>query len=76
VCLRQSGRIGAVLNAGSGIGMRQRKSPSFYRNMTKEKAEEIRRLYFSRQKKQVELAEMFGIKQNTVSRIISGMVWA
>jgi DNA-binding transcriptional regulator LsrR (DeoR family) len=56
--------------------MRQRKSPSFYRNMTKEKAEEIRRLYFSRQKKQVELAEMFGIKQNTVSRIISGMVWA
>jgi DNA-binding transcriptional regulator LsrR (DeoR family) len=61
-------------NAGSGIAMR--KSPSFYRNMTKEKAEEIRKLYFSRQKKQVELAEMFGIKQNTVSRIISGMVWA
>jgi DNA-binding transcriptional regulator LsrR (DeoR family) len=48
----------------------------FYRNMTREKAEQIRKLYFSRQKKQKELAEDFGIKQNTVSRIISGMVWA
>jgi DNA-binding transcriptional regulator LsrR (DeoR family) len=48
----------------------------FYRHMTKQKADEIRRLYFSRQKKQVELAEMFGVKQNTVSRIISDMVWA
>lgn len=47
----------------------------FYRNMNYDKAEEIRRLYFSRQKKQVELATMFGIRQNTVSRIISGMVW-
>lgn len=52
--------------------MRQK---AFYRNMNKQKAEEIRQLYFSRQKKQRELAEMFGIKQNTVSRIISGMVW-
>lgn len=48
----------------------------FYRHMTKQKAEEIRRLYFSRQKKQAEIAEMFGIRQNTVSRIISFMVWA
>lgn len=46
-----------------------------YRNMTPAKAEEIRRLYFSREKKQAELAAMFGIRQNTVSRIISGMVW-
>jgi DNA-binding transcriptional regulator LsrR (DeoR family) len=43
--------------------------------MTPEKADEIRRLYFSRKKKQAELAAMFGIRQNTVSRIISGMVW-
>lgn len=48
----------------------------FYRNMDRDKANEIRRLYFSRQKKQHELAEMFGIRQNTVSRIVSGMVWA
>ncbi len=44
--------------------------------MDRAKAEEIRALYFSRQKKQAELAAMFGIKQNTVSRIISGQVWA
>lgn len=48
----------------------------FYRHMDRSKAEQIRALYFSRQKKQVELAAMFGIRQNTVSRIISGMVWA
>ena len=48
---------------------------SFYKNMTKEKAEEIRKLYFSRQKKQWELAEMFGIRQGSVSRILSDQVW-
>ena len=53
-----------------------RKQKRFYRNMDKIKAEEIRRLYFSRQAKQAELAERFGIKQNTVSRIVSGMVWS
>jgi DNA-binding transcriptional regulator LsrR (DeoR family) len=47
----------------------------YYRNMTKEKAEEIRKLYFSRQKKQSELAAMFGIKQGSVSRILSDQVW-
>lgn len=49
---------------------------SFYRSMTREKAQEIRRLYFSRQKNQRELGEMFGITQHSVSRIISGLVWA
>lgn len=48
---------------------------SHYRNMNPEKAAEIRRLYFSREAKQKEIAERFGVRQNTVSRIISGMVW-
>jgi len=49
---------------------------SRYRDMTPEKAEQMRRLYFSRQAKQAELAEMFGIRQNSVSRIVSGQSWA
>jgi DNA-binding transcriptional regulator LsrR (DeoR family) len=44
--------------------------------MNPEKAAQMRRLYFSRQKNQAEIAEMFGVKQNTVSRVISGLVWA
>lgn len=48
---------------------------TYYRNMTPEKAAEIRRRYFAREAKQHELAEEYGIKQNTVSRIISGQVW-
>lgn len=56
----------------------------YYRNMTPEKAEQIRNEYFNKQNKvagkrrikQKELAEKYGIKQNTVSRIVSGMVWA
>lgn len=48
---------------------------SKYLHMNREKADEIRRLYFSREKKQAELAEIFNVKQNTISRIISGMVW-
>ena len=47
-----------------------------YRHMTREKADEIRRAYFARDFKQRELAEKYMVKQNTVSRIISGKVWA
>lgn len=47
-----------------------------YRHMTREKAERIRELYFSRQMNQVQLAEKFGIRQPSVSRIVSGQVWA
>ncbi len=47
----------------------------YYRNMTPEKARDIRRRYFSRELKQSELAAEYGIRQNTVSRIISGLVW-
>jgi len=43
--------------------------------MNYEKAAQIRDLYFSRQKKQTELAVMFGLAQGSVSRIISGQVW-
>lgn len=47
----------------------------YYRNMTYEKAEEIRRRYFAREANQRELGEEFGIRQNSVSRIVSGIVW-
>jgi DNA-binding transcriptional regulator LsrR (DeoR family) len=48
---------------------------SRYRHMNRAKAEEIRRRYFAREKKQRELAEEYGIKQHSVSRIVSGLVW-
>lgn len=47
-----------------------------YRGMNRAKAEDVRFLYFTRRLKQREIAEIHGIKQNTVSRIVSGMVWA
>jgi DNA-binding transcriptional regulator LsrR (DeoR family) len=43
--------------------------------MNKAKAEEIRRRYFAREAKQTELAKEYGVKQNTISRIISEQVW-
>lgn len=48
----------------------------WYRHMSHDVAVQIRDLYFSRQFNQRELAAMFGIRQNSVSRIISGQVWA
>lgn len=47
-----------------------------YRNMNRAKAEEVRHQYFRLRLKQREIAEIHGIRQNTVSRIVSGMVWA
>lgn len=47
-----------------------------YRNMTRQIADQIRDLYFSRWFRQHEIAEIYGIKQNSVSRIVSGRVWA
>ncbi len=44
--------------------------------MNRAKAEEIRRAYFAREANQCELAERFGISQGSVSRIVSGRVWA
>ena len=52
------------------------KPKRFYRLMTVEKATEIRRRYFAREANQPQLAREFGIKQGSVSRIISGQVWA
>lgn len=48
---------------------------SRYRHMDRKKAAEIRRAYFAREAKQAELAQRYGIRQNTVSRIVSGLVW-
>jgi len=47
----------------------------WYRHMDHEKAEKIRELYLSRQFKQTELAQLFGVRQCTISRIVSGQVW-
>lgn len=46
-----------------------------YRHMTQDKAEEIRRLYFSRVLTQKQLAEKYKISQSAVCRIISGWTW-
>lgn len=46
-----------------------------YRHMDADKATEIRRRYFAREAKQAELAVEFGVKQHTVSQIISGLRW-
>ncbi len=48
----------------------------YYRHMTPELAAEIRRRYFTREAKQAELAREYGIKQHSVSRIVSGLSWA
>ncbi len=48
----------------------------FYRGMTLAKAAKIRRLYFSRQYNQPQLAAQFNRTQATISRIISGLIWA
>lgn len=52
-----------------------RKPKSSYRHMTAEKAEEIRRAYFAREMKQHELGEKYGLRQGSVSRIVSGQTW-
>jgi DNA-binding transcriptional regulator LsrR (DeoR family) len=46
-----------------------------YRQMTRKKADEIRRAYFGREANQCELAKRHGLRQSSVSRIISGQVW-
>jgi len=48
----------------------------YYRQMTADKAAEIRRAYFAREAKQSELGRRYGIGQNTVSRIVSGITWS
>lgn len=43
--------------------------------LRRNRAIEIRRLYFVERKKQVHIARQFGIKQGSVSRIISGLTY-
>lgn len=55
--------------------MRQTAGKTYYRHMTRDKAEEIRKLYFSRVLTQKQLAEKYQISQAAVCRIISGWTW-
>lgn len=53
--------------------LRQKK---FYRHSSPMTARAIRELYFVGKLKQSEIGRMFGVRQNTVSRIVSGQVWS
>lgn len=57
-------------------GTTGRRPKRWYRHMTREKAEAIRKAYFAREAKQAELATRYGITQHSVSRIVSGLVWS
>jgi DNA-binding transcriptional regulator LsrR (DeoR family) len=46
-----------------------------YRHMTPKAANLIRDLYFVGKLKQHEIGRMFGLRQGSVSRIVSGQVW-
>lgn len=48
---------------------------AYYRDMNQRIAKVMRELYFVGKLKQHEIARMFGKKQNTVSRVISGITW-
>lgn len=46
-----------------------------YRHMSPAIAQQIRDLYFSRWFKQQELADLYGVLQGSISRIVSGASW-
>ena len=46
-----------------------------YRHMNPRAARVIRDLYFIGKLKQHEIGRMFGLRQGSVSRIVSGQVW-
>ena len=46
-----------------------------YRHMTPEIAEFVRWLYFHGKLKQRQIGDMIGLRQGSVSRIVSGQVW-
>ena len=56
--------------------MRPHNPMSHYRHFKREDADEVRRLYFSRQMTQKELAAKFGLSQSAICRIISNHTWA
>lgn len=49
---------------------------SYYRSMTVEKAQEIKRAYFAGEAKQKELAMRYGTSQQSVSRILNEVCWS
>jgi predicted transcriptional regulator len=53
-----------------------RRPKRWYGRMTPERAAEIRRRYLAREATQPQLAAGYGVAQSTVSRIVSGQVWA
>jgi DNA-binding XRE family transcriptional regulator len=57
------------------LGITKRTPKTYYRGMTWDKAQEIRRAYFAREAKQADLAKRFGVAISTISRIVSGHVW-
>jgi DNA-binding XRE family transcriptional regulator len=65
-----------VQNRLAQIGITKRTPKTYYRGMTWDKAQEIRRTYFAREAKQADLAKRFGVAISTISRIVSGQVWA
>jgi DNA-binding transcriptional regulator LsrR (DeoR family) len=48
----------------------------FYRNSSPKVAAVIRDLYFVGKLKQCQIGRMFGMRQGSVSRIVSGQVWS
>lgn len=51
------------------------KPKRFYRNSSPLVARVATDLYFIGKLKQREIGRMFGLRQNTVSRMVSGQVW-
>jgi DNA-binding transcriptional regulator LsrR (DeoR family) len=56
--------------------MRQHNPMRNYRHFKREDADEVRRLYFSRQMTQKQLAAKFGLSQSAICRIVSNHTWA
>lgn len=65
----------ALVRTDSGSVVRSR-SKRFYRNSSPAVARVVRDLYFVGKLKQREIGRMFGMRQNSVSRIVSGQVWS
>jgi len=56
--------------------MRPHNPMRHYRHFKREDADEVRRLYFSRQMTQKQLAAKFKVSQSAICRIISNHTWA
>jgi len=58
------------------VSLAKRSQKSHYRGLTREQAHEIRRRYLRREANQPQLAREYGRSQPTISKIVSGKVWA